>query len=84
MKMDTIKEIAAVKAAPIDAVATESIHFWVHPDALDAFKSVKVAHKHYIHNIADAAILFDGLPDCFDSFLMPPSDLVSAIDAARR
>lgn len=95
MKMDTIKEMAANKAAPIDAVAiaatlhtmlhdAESIHFWVHPDALDAFRSVKAAHKHCIHDIADAAILFDSLPDCFDSFLTPPSDLVTAIDAARR
>jgi len=95
MKTDKIKEMASIKSAPIDAVAiaatlhtmlhdAESIHFWVLPDALDAFKSVKVAHKHYIHDIADAAILFDSLPDCFDSFMEPPCDLVAAIDAARR
>lgn len=95
MKIDKIKEMAVSKSAPIDVVAiaatlhtmlhdAESIHFWVHPDALDAFKSVKAAHKNGIHDISDAAILFDGLPDCFDSFLTPPSDLVTAIDAARR
>ena len=94
-KNEAIMNIAVAKNAPFDTAAIaatlhtmlnspESIRFWVFPDALDAFKSVKAAHKHSVHDIADAAMLFDSLPDCFDSFLKPSSELVEAIEAARK
>lgn len=95
MKHESIMNIAVAKNAPFDTAAIaavlhtmlnnpESIRFWVFQDAMDAFRSVKTAHKHSVHDIADAAIIFDALPDCFDSFLTPSSDLVAAIEAARK
>lgn len=93
-KNEKIMNIAVTKDAPFDTAAIaatlhtmmhnpECIRFWVFPDALDAFKSVKVAHEHEVLDIADAALLFDALPECFDSFMEPSSELVAAIEAAR-
>lgn len=95
MKTDKIMEMAAIKAAPFDAVAiaatlhtmlhgdASSIRFWACPEGYDAYASVKAAHKRGLHDITDAAIIFESLPECFDKFLMPPTVLVEAVEAAR-